>query len=112
MIQARGPGTVRITKVKGHTTDDEFSRGQARAQDQYGDDQAHDTANLGKEHLSAVVMDAKRAPVNGRVHWYRISLELHKFMVAVSRVDVNHDCRGLGSGWRFQAASGGGSSQC
>ena len=35
-----------------------------------------------------------RALLNARAHWYPIMLQLHRFMIAISRVAVNHDWRG------------------
>ena len=39
-------------------------------------------------------MDARRALLNAREFGYPTMLQLHRFMVAVSRVSVNHDGRG------------------
>ena len=43
-----------------------------------------------RRHQSESVMDPGRALLN---HWYPIILQLHRFMVAVSGVAVNHDGR-------------------
>ena len=37
------------------------------------------------------VITARRALIRVRRHWYPIMLELHKLMVATSRIEVNHD---------------------
>ena len=60
MIQARGLDAVRVTKVMGHATD-EVERGQARAEDQFGNDQADVAAKLlGRRHHSEFVINAKQ----------------------------------------------------
>ena len=38
-------------------------------------------------------MDTRRVLLNARNHWYPIVLQLQRFMVAVSRVAINHDGR-------------------
>ena len=42
-----GSDAVRVGKVNGHTVNDEVREGQARAEDQFGDDQAH-AVDLGR----------------------------------------------------------------
>ena len=37
---------------------------------------------------------ARRVLLNARNRWYPIMLQLHRFMVAISRVAVNHDGEG------------------
>ena len=39
-------------------------------------------------------MDVRRTLLQVRTHWYPIIQQLHRFMIAVSRVSVNHDGRG------------------
>ena len=39
-------------------------------------------------------MDAWRSLLQARTHWYPIMQQLHRFMIAVSRVAVNHDGKG------------------
>ena len=45
-------------------------------------------------HQSEVVMDIRRTLLHVRTHGYPIVQQLHRFMIAVSRVSVNHDGRG------------------
>ena len=40
------------------------------------------------------LLDARRRLLQARSHWYPIMLDLHRFMIAVARVSVNHDGRG------------------
>ena len=51
-------------------------------------------AVLGWRHQSELLIDARRVLLNARNHWYPIMLHLHRFMIAVSRVAVNHGGRG------------------
>ena len=39
-------------------------------------------------------MDAWRCLLNVRTHWYPTMQQLHRFMIAISRVAVNHDGKG------------------
>ena len=79
MIHARGPDTVRVTKVKGHTTEADVEQGRVRMEDRLGNDEADTAAGLDRRHPieDVDVLDA-------REFWYPIMLQLHRFMVAVS----------------------------
>ena len=50
--------------------------------------------DLGRRHQSELLMDARHILVKVRNHWYPVMLQLHRFMIAVARVTVNHDGRG------------------
>ena len=39
-------------------------------------------------------MDVRRALIQLRCYWYPIMLQLHRFVVAISRVSVDHGGRG------------------
>ena len=41
-----------------------------------------------------VLINARRRLLQARSHWYPIMLDLHRFMIAVAGVSVNHDGRG------------------
>ena len=91
MIDARGDGTVRITKVKGHADKEMVREGQVREQDRVGNDRADEAADFGRR-VKLGVIDArwKFSGVCGR--WYPVFLELHRFFfIAVSRAEVNND---------------------
>ena len=46
-------------------------------------------------HQPELLIDTVRALLNARCHWYPIfMLQLHRFLIAVARVTVNHDGRG------------------
>ena len=94
MILARGPETVRTTKVQGHATEAGVEQGGVRPEDKFANADADTAADVGRRHQTEEVMDVRRALVNARSFWYPIMLQLHRFMIAVSRVSVNHDGRG------------------
>ena len=49
---------------------------------------------MGRRHQSEVLIDARRRLLKARSYWYPNVLDLHRFMIAVARVSVNHDGRG------------------
>ena len=94
IIRARGRDTVRVTKVKGHAEDSDAQHGRVRLEDQLGNAEADTAADLGRRHQSEALIDARRRLLQARSHWYPIMLLLHRFMIAVARITVNHDGRG------------------
>ena len=50
--------------------------------------------DLGRLRHNDVVISAWRALLRARRRWYPIMVDLHKFMVVVSRIEVNHDGKG------------------
>ena len=94
MIRTRGRETVRVTKVKGHAEDVDVQQGRVRLVDQQGNAEADTAADLGRRHQSEVLIDAGRRLLTARTHWCPIFLDLHRFMIAVARVSVNHDGKG------------------
>ena len=60
-----------------------------------------------RRHQPEEVLDVRRALRNARELWYPIVLQLHRFMVAISWVSVNHDGRG-GSAPDFLVSGSGG----
>ena len=92
MIRTRGRETVRVTKVKGHAEDADVQSGRVRLEDQLGNAEAEAAADLGLRHEDLI--DAWRRLLKVRSHWYPVVLQLHRFMIAVARVTVNHDGRG------------------
>ena len=59
-----------------------------------GNAEADTAADLGRRHQSQVLIDARRRLLKARSYWYPIVLDLHRFMIAVAGVTVNHDGRG------------------
>ena len=49
---------------------------------------------FGRRHQSELLMDAWRCLLEARTHWYLVMQQLHRFMIAVSRLAVNHDGKG------------------
>ena len=74
-----------------HATEADVVLSRVRAEDRLGNFEADAAADLGRRHQSKAVMDVRRALVNARDLWCPIMLQFHRFMVAVSRVSVNHD---------------------
>ena len=62
--------------------------------DQQENAEADTAADLGRRHQSEILIDARRRLLKARSHWYPIMLDLHRFMIAVAMVSVNHDGRG------------------
>ena len=94
MIHTRGRDTVRVTKVKGHAEDVDVQQGRVRLVDKQGNAEADVAADLGRRHQAEVLIDARRKLLVARSHWYPIMIDLHRFMIAIARVSVNHDGRG------------------
>ena len=94
MIRTRGRETVQVTKVKGHAKDDDVQHGRVRLVDQQGNVEADIAADLGRRHQTEVLIDARRRLLQARSYWYPIMTDLHRFMIAIARVSVNHDGKG------------------
>ena len=95
MILTWGRETVRVTKViKGLAEDVDVQQGRVRLVDQQGNAEADAAADLGRRRQSEVLIDARRRLLEARSHWYPIMTDLHRFMIAVARVSVNHDGKG------------------
>ena len=86
--------TVRVTKVMGHAKDVDVQQGRARLVDQHGNAEADAAADLGRRHQSEALLDARRRLFGARSHWYPSMTDLHRFMIAVVQVSVNHDGEG------------------
>ena len=94
MIRTRGRDTVRVTKVKGHAKDGDVQHGHVRLIDQQGNVEADIAADLGRRHQTEVLIDARRRLLQARGYWYPVVADLHRFMIAIARVSVNHDGKG------------------
>ena len=94
MIRTRGRHTVRVTKVKGHANDDDVQHGRVRLLDRLGNIEADIAADLGRRHQTELLIDARRKLLQARSYWYPIMADLHRFMIAIARVSVNHDGKG------------------
>ena len=94
MIRARGRETVRVTKVKGHAEDVDVQQGRVRLVDKQGNDEADAAADIGRRHQSEILINARRRLLQARSHWNPTMSDLHRFMIAVARISVNHDGKG------------------
>ena len=94
MIRTRCRDTVRVTKVKGHAKDGDVQHGHVRLIDQQGNVEADIAADLGRRHQTEVLIDARRRLLQARSYWYPVVADLHRFMIAIARVSVNHDGKG------------------
>ena len=107
MLCLRGFSTVQVSNVKGHDTRAMVDSGDVRLDDLVGNNGADAAADLERLRQQDEVITARRDLLRVRRFWYPIIFELHKFMVAVSRIEVNHDgfggtapdCHGLGQRW-------------
>ena len=71
-----------------------MQQGRVRLEDQLGNAEADTAADLGRRHQSEVLIDARRRLLKARCYWYPLMIDLHRCMIAVARVTVNHDGRG------------------
>ena len=94
MIRTRGQDTDRVTKVKGHATDDDVQQGRAPLWEKLGNGDSDAAADLGVRHQSELLVCCGRVLLNARNHLYPTMLQLHRFMIAISRVAVEHDGKG------------------
>ena len=62
--------------------------------DQQGIVEADIAADLGRRHQTEVLINARRRLLQARSYWYPIMTDLHRFMIAIARVSVNHDGKG------------------
>ena len=91
MLCLRGIDTVKVSKVKGHATRAMVDNGDVRFEGLVGNNGADAAADLGRLRQHDDVITARRDLLWVRRYWYPIILDLHKFMVAISRIEVNHD---------------------
>ena len=91
MLSLRGFDTVQVSKVKGHATRAVVDSGHVRLEDLVGNNGADAAADLRKLRQQDDVFTAGRDLLRVRRLWYPIVLDLHRFMVAISRIEVNHD---------------------
>ena len=94
MIRTRGRDTVRVTKVMGYAKDNDVQQGRVRLIDQQGNVEADVAADLGRRHQTEVLIDARRRLLQARSYWYPVIADLHRFMIAIARVSLNHDGKG------------------
>ena len=91
MLCLRGFDTVKVSEVKGHATRAMVNNGDVRFEDLVGNNGAYAAADFGRLRQHDDVISARRDLLRVRRNWYPIIFDLHKFMVATSRIEVNHD---------------------
>ena len=91
MLSLRGFDSVKVSKVKGHATRVMVDSGDVRLEDLVGNNGADAASDLGRLRQQDEVITARRDLLRVRRFWYPIIFDLHKFMVAISRIEVNHD---------------------
>ena len=85
LIRSRSP------RLKGHATRAMVDNGDVRLEDLVGNNGADAAADLGRLRQQYDVITARRDLLRVRRFWYSIIFDLHRFMVAISRIEVNHD---------------------
>ena len=91
MMLLRGLDTVKVTKVKGHASEDMVVDGRVRDLDRLGNRAADEAADFGRRRVPVRVIDARRNLVGVCNRWYPVVCHLHRFFVAIARAVVNHD---------------------
>ena len=91
MLSLCGFDTVKVSKVKGHATRSMVDSGDVRLEDLVGNNGADAAADLGRLRQQDAVITARRDLLRVRRFWCPIILDLHKFIGAISRIEVNHD---------------------
>ena len=91
VLSLRGFDTVKVSKVKGHATRAMVDNGDVRLEDLDGNNGADAAADLGRLRQHDDVITARRDLLRARRFWYPIIFDLHKFMVVISRIEVNHE---------------------
>ena len=93
-LDVRGPGTTKISKVKGHADESLVRGGGVRELDKIGNDMADRAADLGRRRVGVGTLDAPRHLSSACRSWYPVLHDLHRFFNAISRAVVNEDGRG------------------
>ena len=91
MLLLRGLDTVKVTKVKGHASEDMVVDGRVRDLDRLVNRAAGEAADFGRRRVPVRVTDARRNLVGVCSRWYPVVCHLHRFFVAIARAVVNHD---------------------
>ena len=81
MLQLRGLGTVKVSKVKGHADDGMVVDGRVRDLDRLGNNAADEAADFGRRRVPVHVIDARRNLVGVCNRWYPVVRHLHRFLL-------------------------------
>ena len=80
MLMLRGLDTVRVTKVKGHASENMVVDGRVRDLDRLGNKAADEAADFGRRRVPVRVIDARRNLVGVCNRWYPVVCVLHRFL--------------------------------
>ena len=94
LVTIRGPKTTAISKVKGHADEGLVRGGRVQELDKIGNDMADQAADLGRRRVGAALVNDRKGFSDACKRWYPIILDLHRFLIAISRAVVNDDGRG------------------
>ena len=79
MLQLRGLGAVKVSKVKGHADDGMVLDGRIRDLDRLGNNAADEAADFGRRRVPVHVIDVRRNLVGVCNRWYPVVRHLHRF---------------------------------
>ena len=79
MLLLRGLDTVKVTKVKGHASEDMVVDGRVRDLDRLGNRAADEAADFGRRRVPVRVIDARRNLVGVCSRWFPVVCHLHRF---------------------------------
>jgi hypothetical protein len=103
-ILTRGPATIRITKVKGHATDQDIKDGKSNEVDRKGNDEADKAATAG----TGAVMDGLAALASWihdrHVCYCKFMHRVHTVIIAVQKAENKSDLSGNNKTGSFTAS--------
>ena len=79
MLEQRGRGAVRISKIKGHPEEDMVLAGRVWELHRVGNNAADEAADFGRRRVGHAVIDVRRYLAGVCGCWYPVMLELHRF---------------------------------
>ena len=82
-VQARGPHSIRITKVKGHATEEMVRSGKVREEDKEGNDKADRAADLGVKLHREGAIEFSHWLSSRRKKYKRLMTEVYKVIAEV-----------------------------
>ena len=82
---------MKVSKGEGHAIRAVVAGGDVRLEDLVGDDGADTAADSGRVRQHDDVITASRDLLRIQRFRHPVMLDLHRFMVAISRIEVNHD---------------------
>ena len=86
-ILMRGPGSVRITWVKGHATEDDIAKGISSIELRYGNDQADLAATAGTNAHLPGLLALSRWAAKRHADYVAFMHRIHKFIVAMCKAE-------------------------